>query len=156
MGENSTIKKFGEILAELRTKANLSQNKLAQIVKMNPSHISRIERGERKPPKKGNLLKIAEALELKEKDKDKLLIAAGYIISKTHYTSPIDFDEIICNEKNREADSEKLKKILQNETIRMIIKTLYDPKISSDLKHDIENQIRTFIKLIRKNILDRK
>jgi len=83
--------KFGKRLKELRKKANLSQQKLAELVGMESSNnISKLEAGEQLP-KKENLEKICFALKVEPKDlfdfghfrtREELILDLNNLISK--------------------------------------------------------------------------
>lgn len=68
---------FGPLLHRLRTQQGLSMNGLARAVGCDPSFISRLERGEREPPRRVIVGTIAKALDLPAADADRLLLAAG-------------------------------------------------------------------------------
>jgi len=70
---------FAEILANYRKRAGYSQHKLSQLAHINSSHLNRLEKAQRNPPKKANILKLAEVLNLNPEERDALLISAGYI-----------------------------------------------------------------------------
>ncbi len=70
--------KFGKRLKELRKKANLSQQELAELVGMESlNNISKLETGEQLP-KKENLEKLCKVLKVEAKD----LFDFGHIKSK--------------------------------------------------------------------------
>ena len=70
---------FGMLLKMYRERAGLSQNELAQQAGMSPSAISRMESGERGPPRKrGQVLALAKALGLDQQETDALLSSAGF------------------------------------------------------------------------------
>jgi len=76
--------KFGKRLKELRKKAGLSQQKLAELVGMESlNNISKLETGEQLP-KKENLEKLCSVLEVEAKD----LFDFGHFKSK---------DDLICD-----------------------------------------------------------
>lgn len=61
------IYKLGRNIAKYRKERNLSQNKLAEVLGISREHLGNIEIG-KKTPTIGLLIKIAEALDAKEKD----------------------------------------------------------------------------------------
>lgn len=69
---------FGSLLRRKRTAAGLSQSALAKAAGISPSHLNRMEKGERNPPPADKLLQIASALRLSPAEADQLLVAAGY------------------------------------------------------------------------------
>lgn len=79
MGKNGTPTKatFCEKLQAFRERAGLSRNALARMVGIDGSHLNRIERGLRNPPRPETLLRIGEALQLSEQEKKELLFLSG-------------------------------------------------------------------------------
>ncbi len=69
---------FASLLRLYRDRANLSCNELARAVAVDPSYISRLERGEREPPRRPVVERLASALQLSLEDQDRLLVTAGY------------------------------------------------------------------------------
>ena len=69
---------FGTLLRRYRDRAGLSCNELARAVAVDPSYISRLERGEREPPRRPVVERLASALQLGLDDQDRLLVTAGY------------------------------------------------------------------------------
>src|SRR5262245_48433479 len=69
---------FAILLRRLRDRAGLSCNELARAVAVDPSYISRLERGEREPPRRPVVERLASALQLDLDDQDCLLVSAGY------------------------------------------------------------------------------
>jgi transcriptional regulator with XRE-family HTH domain len=69
---------FAALLRRYRERADLSCNELARAVGVDPSYISRLERGEREPPRRRVVDGLAAALRLDLVDQDCLLVSAGY------------------------------------------------------------------------------
>jgi transcriptional regulator with XRE-family HTH domain len=69
---------FGALLRRYRDRSGLSCNELARAVAVDPSYISRLERGEREPPRRPVVERLASALRLSLEDQDRLLVTAGY------------------------------------------------------------------------------
>jgi transcriptional regulator with XRE-family HTH domain len=69
---------FYELLKTFRIQAGLSQLQLAKAVKMNPSHLNRLERGLRNPPRREKVLLLADVLGLGEEEKKTFMLEAGY------------------------------------------------------------------------------
>ena len=69
---------FAALLRRYRDRAGLSCNELARAVGVDPSYISRLERGEREPPRRRVIERLAEAFKLPLEDQDRLLVSAGY------------------------------------------------------------------------------
>jgi transcriptional regulator with XRE-family HTH domain len=72
------VQTFAELLGQYRTMAQLSCNQLGRAVGVDPSYISRLERGEREPPRRAVVLALARALDLPVEQADGLLAVAGY------------------------------------------------------------------------------
>ena len=69
---------FPDQLRRYRERADLSCNELARAVGVDPSYVSRLERGERDLPRRRVVEGIAAALQLDPVDTDRLLVSAGY------------------------------------------------------------------------------
>ena len=69
---------FAALLRRYRDRAGVSCNELARAVGVDPSYISRLERGEREPPRRRVVEALASALDLALDDQDRLLVSAGY------------------------------------------------------------------------------
>lgn len=72
------VSTFSHLLREFRERRQLSCNELARAVQVDPSYISRLERGEREPPRRVVVEAIAYALQINREDEDRLLVSAGY------------------------------------------------------------------------------
>ena len=69
---------FPMALERNRLKAGLSQAELAASADVSASYINRMEKGDRPPPSRDVLLRIAESLGLDLEATDTLLLSAGY------------------------------------------------------------------------------
>ncbi len=69
---------FSALLRQFRDRSGLSCNELARAVSIDPSYISRLERGEREPPRRPVVERLTAALRLNLEDQDRLLVTAGY------------------------------------------------------------------------------
>ena len=74
---------FADTLRKTRTKAKMTRYRLAQDARVDPSHVARLERGERLHPGRDLVLRLGQALldnsgDISLKDVDQLLEAAGY------------------------------------------------------------------------------
>ena len=69
---------FATLLRYYRDRAGLSCNELARAVAVDPSYVSRLERGEREPPRRPIVERLANSLGLSLEDQDRLLVTAGY------------------------------------------------------------------------------
>lgn len=102
------MSEFGDLLRSLRKEKKITQRKLAELVGIDFTYISKIENGSMDPPAEDKIVKIAEVL---GEDSDKLVIAAKKV--------PSDFQKLIIEHKDipvflRKAamlNSEKWKKI---------------------------------------------
>ncbi len=74
----SETQEFGARIRELRVKAHLTQQELADKVGIDLSYVSRIENGVLPPPSEQVILKLAKALKV---DKDELVALAGKVPS---------------------------------------------------------------------------
>jgi transcriptional regulator with XRE-family HTH domain len=78
-GRTGVESQFGELVRRHREVAGLSQNALARLVEVDQSYINRLERGEREPPKRALVARLAEALALTGVERQRLLLAAGHV-----------------------------------------------------------------------------
>jgi len=69
---------FPSLLSSFREGAGRSRNNLAHEVGVDPSYLTRIEHGDREPPRKHIVEALARALRLSLPDRNRLLVAAGY------------------------------------------------------------------------------
>ena len=69
---------FAPQLAGYRERAKISRNKLAKQVGVDPSYLTRIEHGNREPPRQHIIDALAAALHLSVSEHSRLLLAAGY------------------------------------------------------------------------------
>lgn len=70
---------FGSLLQQLRQRARQSGNALAKAAGIDPSYLSRIERGERDPPRRELIQSLIQELRLPPADADALLVAGGHL-----------------------------------------------------------------------------
>ncbi len=69
---------FASLLRTYRERAVRSRNNLAHEVGVDPSYLTRIEHGDREPPRQHIVEAISRALRLSVGDRNRLLVAAGY------------------------------------------------------------------------------
>lgn len=69
---------FPVLLRSFRERAGRSRNNLAHEVGVDPSYLTRIEHGDREPPRLHIVEALARALRLAIADRNRLLVAAGY------------------------------------------------------------------------------
>lgn len=89
MDENQVKKLFGQRIKELRKEKKLTQEKLSELILMDPQHYCKMENGNHFPSLK-NIIKLAEILEVniqdlfifKSSDEEKELQKIKYNINK--------------------------------------------------------------------------
>lgn len=92
---------FGEFVREKRLAAGVNLRKLAEILEIAPAYMSDIENGNRYPPEKDKIYKIAEALHLTPEETNTLFdLSAG---NKKNLVSPDIADYIMEQDKSRVA-----------------------------------------------------
>lgn len=69
---------FPTLLRTFRERVGRSRNNLAQEVGVDPSYLTRIEHGDREPPRQHIVEALARALRLSLPDRNRLLVAGGY------------------------------------------------------------------------------
>lgn len=69
---------FPTLLRSFRERAVRSRNALAHEVGVDPSYLTRIEHGDREPPRQHIVEALARALRLSIPERNRLLVAAGY------------------------------------------------------------------------------
>lgn len=67
MDENQVKKLFGKRIKELRKEKNMTQEKLSELIFMDPQHYCKMENGNHFPSLK-NIIKLAEVLEVNIQD----------------------------------------------------------------------------------------
>ena len=83
------MSEFGKMLKAFRNEKKISQRKLAEIVGIDFTYVSKIESGTMDPPSEGTIVKMAEAL---GQDPDKMLLAAKKV--------PSDFQKVITENED--------------------------------------------------------
>jgi transcriptional regulator with XRE-family HTH domain len=68
---------FGRLVRARRAALGLSQNGLARLAGVDPAYVNRMERDQRVVPGRAVILALADALELDDRETDRLLYAAG-------------------------------------------------------------------------------
>lgn len=76
--QTSEWDEFPGLLNALRERRGLSMNELARAVGVDPSYISRLERGEREPPRRRVVEALGQVLQLGIDEQDRLLVSAGF------------------------------------------------------------------------------
>jgi len=143
------MSEFGDLLRRLRREANISQKALAEQVGVDPSHLNRVERGIRNPPKTRTIIAIANALLLDTEARLQLLDAAGRsqragegftlpplggYREALAYSSPI-----------RPSDD------LEHPTVRSVAETLADGTIPLEQRLQIAEKVRSFTEWLRES-----
>jgi len=106
------MSEFGNMLKSLRAEKKISQRKLAELVGIDFTYISKIESGTMEPPAEGTIVKIAQVL---GEDPEKMVLAAKKV--------PSDFQKVIIENKDVSAFLRKVPNLSsgQWEKIRRII-----------------------------------
>ena len=81
---------FGPLLRSHRQRARLSLPALGRQVRLDFSYLSRLERGQREPPRRAAILALATALELTSEETDVLLVAGGQLPQALTQLGPLD------------------------------------------------------------------
>jgi transcriptional regulator with XRE-family HTH domain len=69
---------FPTLLRSFRERSNRSRNSLAHEVGVDPSYLTRIEHGDREPPRQHIVEALSRCLRLSIPERNRLLVAAGY------------------------------------------------------------------------------
>src|SRR4051812_23923812 len=69
---------FPDLLRSFRERNGRSRNALAHEVGVDPSYLTRIEHGDREPPRQHIVEALTRALRLSVQERNRLLVAAGY------------------------------------------------------------------------------
>ena len=161
----SSSKTIGEVIAEAREKANLSQRQLAKLAGINSSGLSKIEAGERDPSPK-ILRKISKHIDVNYND---LMYQMGLGIevsplnpfikdyySKLKGTALNDAEvNVIGNKKNLENLVSSCKEKLNNKNItdtekELLLHTIEDTNYQINTQEEILNLIQS-LKLKERN-----
>ena len=131
------MNEFSKLLIELREKAGLSQKALAKLAGLDQSHLNRIERGLRNPPKKRTIIAIAKGLGLDNDYLNKMLLAAGINIENSSvsnlqsyaFTSTLNIDGSF-----------------EYQSIKILKELLSDSKVPFVERRKAELEIESFIR----------
>lgn len=104
---------FGQYVEIKRKEKKINLRKLAELIKIAPAYMSDIEKGNRYPPDKDKITKIAEVLELSSEETNTLFDLAA--MAKKNTVSP-DLPEYIMG----------------NETLRMALRKARDINAGDD------------------------
>jgi transcriptional regulator with XRE-family HTH domain len=75
---DNTASEFGEKLRGYRERLGLLQKELAEGAGLSPSHLTRIEKGARKPPQVDTVLRMVAVLRLSPDEAEEFVRLAGY------------------------------------------------------------------------------
>lgn len=120
-----TANTFARCLMDMRGIARMSQWRLAELAEYNHSYISRLELGQRLPSRDA-VLRLAEAMQLSADNRDRLLLAAGYM--------PLDVRNLI--------DSEPV--------IGELVALLEDRMVTDEVRDDVRTAIAVVIRQARR------
>lgn len=109
------MSRFTEILKEARQRRGLSQNALAKAVGINASHLNRIERGVRNPPRRRTVLALAQALHLSPEQTNLFLESAGYASERAPESSTLHSGPPTVSSRNIQ-DAFAAERILEKRT----------------------------------------
>lgn len=123
---------FGALLKRKRKAAGLSQSALAKAAGISPSHLNRIEKGDRNPPPADKILRIASALRLSPAETDQLLVAAGYAPRHGSLPSPA----------LRPGISPEVRALI-HEVNTAILRVAEDPSLTPAQREDVVRLLRT-------------
>lgn len=158
-------KTIGQVIAEAREKANLSQRQLAKIANINNSELSKIEAGTRKDPSPKILRKISNYIDVNYNDL-MYMIGLGVQVSPlnpfllNHYAS-LKGEELQnawltakASIKNNDLIIESLQKRIDNEELNeedknTLLETIEDLKYQNNTNEEI-------IKLLESNMVKEK
>lgn len=94
MVEMRVVDTFGSLLRGYRTRAGLAQNALARATGINVGTVNRLERDQRLPASRQQVLALAEALGLSTAETNRLLDAAG--LTAEGFGPAITGNPILC------------------------------------------------------------
>lgn len=142
------MNEFSKLLKKYREKAGLSQKALAEQAELDASHINRLERGLRKPPKKRVIFAIVRALMLNSDEIIELFSTAGYSLEdiKDKTTDKIvDFSSPVF-ESSIGAQSK-----LSHPTIEIIEEILFDQDIPVKKRKEISEILTKFARWLHED-----
>jgi len=129
---------FGEFLKRSRFAAGFSQRQLASLVGMNSSHLSRIESGQKNPPKLETIGRIAQVLNLNGQLYRGLFEAAGYLPPKPEHesvqTGPPGFHSVLRLSRSRSGSSLATDEVQLQGLARKALDQMKELLIREDLK----------------------
>jgi transcriptional regulator with XRE-family HTH domain len=99
-----SVESFSSLLRTYRERADMSCNQLARAIGVDPSYISRLERGEREPPRRAVILGVIPALRLEAAEADRLLLSGGY--------APADWEARLARLEELESLERGLRRLL--------------------------------------------
>lgn len=122
LGPTSVATGFGLVLRDIReSRPKLSQSRLADLADLDHSYLSRIEAGHRIPSRQV-VLALADALAATDIERDRLLIAAGFM--------PEDSGSILADEP----------------VLLEALDVLLNPVIPREVRDDVRAQLRLIVR----------
>lgn len=112
---------FASSLRELRERRRLSQSRLAEAAGFDHSYVSRLESGSRMPTRDA-VLKLSDALQLVEHERDGFLAAAGFM--------PARIESLFASEP----------------VLSEVLGLLQDMQIPSEIRDDVRNMISLLVR----------
>ena len=145
------MRSFADLLREARQRAGLTQEELAKQVGIDPSYISKIERGIYPPPARDKILSILDALGINKKAiRSYFLLEAGYASSDD--LGGVDEDEVLEEQKEIKLPFAvgafhfpQTKRLEQEVLIEKIRQFLRSPDLSPDERQEYTELIRSFV-----------
>lgn len=116
---------FARCLMEMRGISRMSQDRLAGLTGYDRSYITRLELGQRVPSRDA-VLRLAEAMQISEANRNKMLVAAGYAPS----------DEKDLPERDPVVDA--------------LVALLADPMVTNEVRDDVRNMVATLVRQARR------
>lgn len=112
---------FAASLRELRERRRLSQSRLAEAAGFDHSYVSRLESGSRMPTRDA-VLKLADALQLEDTERDSFLAAAGFM--------PARIESLFASEP----------------VLSEVLGLLQDIAIPAEIRDDVRNMISLLVR----------
>lgn len=130
--------RIGQLLRGFRASVGISQDGLARKAGLDPSYISRLERGGRTQPSMETLLKIAEVLGLRSAQRDALLSSAGYGAVRFPLSGLVGFAAPVLKGRST---------LPRNELLDRLAALLEDDSLSAENKKDMLRAIESLVRL---------
>ena len=141
---------FGKFLRNKRLALGMSQHRLSQLAGIDSSHLSRIERGKKAPPKRATVERLAKALKLDSGDRKALFVLGGYAVPSEPivlgFASSLVDTESTDNPSlaERVAQLDKPAKDVVKETVDLLTSTKISKVQRKALTRNIVTMVRSF------------